>query len=64
MAFFSPIGWIETSRLYTSARRNFICRMKNGNICEESVVNEPAPGLDSQYAVIHCTGFLRVIKQI
>ena len=38
--------------------------MKNGNICEESVVNEPAPGLDSQYAVIHCTGFLRVIKQI
>ena len=38
--------------------------MKYGDICEESVVDEPAPGLDSQYAVIHCTGFLRVIKQI
>ena len=56
--FSPPLIVVEAARLYTSSRRNFICRMKCGNRHEDTA--NGAPGLDGEYAVIHCTGFLRV----
>ncbi|XP_046861465.1 aryl hydrocarbon receptor nuclear translocator homolog isoform X2 [Xenia sp. Carnegie-2017] len=48
----------DASRLYTSSRRNFICRMKKGHYEESSALNVNT-GVDEDYAIIHCTGFLR-----
>ncbi|XP_028399044.1 aryl hydrocarbon receptor nuclear translocator-like isoform X2 [Dendronephthya gigantea] len=48
----------DASRMYTSSRRNFICRMKKGQ-CPTSSPKNTTTGLDNEYSVIHCTGFLR-----
>ncbi|XP_048583221.1 aryl hydrocarbon receptor nuclear translocator homolog isoform X2 [Nematostella vectensis] len=50
------------SRMYSSTRRNFICRMRRGNeVCETQVKEEhpKVPVLEDEYAVVHCTGYLK-----
>lgn len=51
------------SRMYSSSRRNFICRMKCG---DEVDGTDPVRGkekrvklMDDEYAVVHCTGYIK-----
>lgn len=50
------------SRMYSSSRRNFICRMRCGQ--EESDGLSRGKGnrlkhLDDEYAIVHCTGYIK-----
>lgn len=53
------------SRMYSSSRRNFICRMRCGK--EENDLLPRGKGnrlklLDDEYAIVHCTGYIKTFS--
>ena len=54
---------LALSRMYSNSRRNFICRMRCGQ--EESDTSSRGKDnrlklLDDEYAIVHCTGYIKV----
>lgn len=60
-----PVCSLALSRMYSSSRRNFICRMRCGK--EENDLLPRGKGnrlklLDDEYAIVHCTGYIKVLS--
>ena len=55
-------------RSQVTSRRNFICRMRCAEVPEEQTAESRGKEpfklhvLDEEYAVVHCTGYLKVIE--
>ena len=50
--------------MYSSSRRNFICRMKCGDEVDGTDTvrgkEKRVKVMDDEYAVVHCTGYIKV----
>lgn len=60
---FCSFCFLALSRMYSNSRRNFICRMRCGQ--EESDTSSRGKDsrlklLDDEYAIVHCTGYIKV----
>lgn len=54
---------VALSRMYSNSRRNFICRMRCGKEETESLTrgkDNRLKLLDDEYAIVHCTGYIKV----
>jgi len=57
------VDYLALSRMYSNSRRNFICRMRCGKEETESLTrgkDNRLKLLDDEYAIVHCTGYIKV----
>ena len=57
------VYYLALSRMYSNSRRNFICRMRCGKEETESLTrgkDNRLKLLDDEYAIVHCTGYIKV----